>query len=783
MGTEADTCRKFVLPKLYAAGWTDDQIREQRTFTDGRIVVIENIVHRRKQKRADYLLTMGRNWPIAVVEAKPTYKKAGDGLQQAMDYAQTLRLNFAYSTNGKAIIEHDFISGKQRELTAFPSPKELWERQKTREKIPDGIKETLLKPFSTVPGKPPRYYQELAVNLALKAILEGRKRVLLTLATGTGKTLIAFQIVHRLWEHHWNLRGDHNRPRVLYLSDRNVLVDDPKDKDFAVLGDARHKIKGRALKSREVYFATYQAIAEDANRPGLFRKYPPDFFDLIIVDECHRGSAKDESNWRVILEYFQPAAQLGMTATPKRDDNADTYHYFGNPVYTYSLKQGIEDGFLAPYKVHRVITTVDATGYTPEKGQKDDFGRPIPEGTYSTRDFEHTISLRSRTEAVARHLTDHLKATDRHGKTIVFCVDQEHADQMRQALVNLNPDLVREKPDYVVRIVSEEGETGRGHLDRFMDVESATPVIATTSKLLTTGVDIPTCKNIALFSVINSMTEFKQIIGRESRVRGDYGKFYFTILDYTGSATRLFADPDFDGEPALIEETELDEQGREKKRTVTDRPILTDEDVEGDGGFTGGDTDDQPRKFYVSGVAVEILADVVYMLDKDGNRLKPVKFTDYTGEQVRTMAPSAAVLRSKWTDVEERSRIIDLLEERGISFDALARVTGRPEADPFDLLCNIAFNAPLRTRRERAELLKRQKPDFFERYTPEARQVLDELLEKYAEHGDAQFSIPDILKVPPLSVHGNVMEIAKLFGGPEKLKEAVAKLQSLIYVA
>ena len=379
------------------------------------------------------------------------------------------------------------------------------------------------------------------------------------MATGTGKTLVAFQICWKLWNARWNRTGDYRRPKILYLADRNILVDDPKDKDFAPFGDARHKIEfGQAIKSREMYFSTYQAIAKDERRPGLYREYAPDFFDLIIVDECHRGSARDESNWREILEYFKPAFQLGMTATPLREDNRDTYRYFGNPIYTYSLRQGIEDGFLAPYRVHRVVTTYDATGWRPSQGELDRYGREIPDGEYHTPDFERVVALRARTEAVAHHLTDFLKKTDPFGKTIVFCVDQEHADEMRRALNNLNPDLVQKYPDYVCRITSEEGQIGRGHLSNFQELEKPTPVIVTTSKLLTTGVDVQTCKNIALVQVINSMTEFKQIIGRGTRVRDDYGKLFFSILDYTGSATRLFADPEFDGDPALITQEEID---------------------------------------------------------------------------------------------------------------------------------------------------------------------------------------------------------------------------------
>src|ERR1035437_9072634 len=496
---EADTCRKYVEPKLYAAGWTEEQINEQKSFTDGRIVIAGPRPIRRPQKRADYLLRYRRDFPLAVVEAKAAYRSPSDGMQQAKEYAQILGLKFAYATNGHGIIEHDFITGVESELAGFPSPEDLWARLRGAEAITDEVAGRLLSPCYHLSGKSPRYYQEIAINRTVQSVLQGKKRVLLTLATGTGKTVVAFQICWKLWSSRWNQSGAHRRPRILYLADRNVLIDDPKDKIFAPFGDARWKIEnGVVNKGREMYFAIYQAIAKDEHRPGLYREYPPDFFDLIIVDERHRGSAQDESNWREILEYFAPAVQLGMTATPRRQDNADTYRYFGDPIYQYSLRQGIDDGFLAPYRVHRVITTWDAAGWRPSAGDLDRYGREIPAEAYHTKDFERVVSLRARTEAVARHLTDFLKNTDRYGKTIVFCVDQEHADEMRRALNNLNADLVREHPDYVCRVTSDEGGIGRGHPSNFLDVERPTPVILTTSQLLTTGIDAPTVQNVAL---------------------------------------------------------------------------------------------------------------------------------------------------------------------------------------------------------------------------------------------------------------------------------------------
>lgn len=791
MITEADTCRKYVLPKLTEAGWDNDphSFTEQKTFTDGRIVVIGQKIKRQKQKRADYLLRYTRDFMIAVIEAKAAYKLPGDGLQQAKEYAEILGLKFAYSTNGHGIIEFDYLTGKERELDSFPTPADLWARLRSSQNLNEEITRRLLTPYYTQSQKAPRYYQEIAINGAVQAILQGKRRILLTMATGSGKTLVAFQICWKLWSALWNKTGEYGHPKILYLADRNILVDDPKDKDFAPFEDARWKIdNGVANKGREIYFSTYQAIAKDERRPGLYREYSPNFFDLIIVDECHRGSARDESNWREILEYFKPAYQLGMTATPLREDNRDTYRYFGNPVYTYSLRQGIDDGFLAPYRVHRVITTYDAAGWRPSKGDLDRFGREIPDEEYHTPDFERVVALRARTEAVSRHLTEFLKKNDPFAKTIIFCVDQEHADEMRRALNNLNAELVQKYPDYVCRVTADEGQTGRGHLSNFQELEKITPVIVTTSKLLTTGVDVQTCKNVVLVRVINSMTEFKQIIGRGTRVRDDYDKFFFNILDYTGSATRLFADPEFDGEPALLTEEEINEKGEIVPNTyeVIQEEVLVPTDVEPTWEATPTITDDsegQRRKYYFDGGHVEIAAHLVYELDTDGRQLRVVKFTDYTAEKVRTLYPTAIELRRRWENPDQRSEVIALLEERGIDFEELASATNQPEADPFDLLCHIAYNAPLRTRRERADRLRKDKKDFFDQYGPETKMILNELLDKYSDYGTAQFIIPDVLKVPPISNHGNVIEIANLFGGVEKLKEAVNQLQTLLYAA
>lgn len=786
MANEADTCRRFVVPKLQAAGWDDEphQINEQRTFTDGRIIVAGARGKRRPGKRADYILRHRADFPIAVVEAKPSYANTGDGLQQAKEYAEILGLKFAYATNGKGIVEFDYTTGLETSIDAFPTPSELWHRLTSSEQISDEAEGNILAPAYHLSGFDPRYYQEIAINRAVQAIAGGGSRILLTMATGTGKTVVAFQICWKLWSSRWNLSGGHRKPRILFLADRNILVDDPMSKTFAPFGDARHKITGgNSIHSREMYFATYQSIAEDANRVGLFRDYAPDFFDLIVIDECHRGSARATSSWRKILDYFEPATKLGLTATPRRDDNADSYDYFGEPIYTYSLRQGIADGFLAPYRVHRVVTTWDAVGWRPSSGELDRFGREIPDEEYQTTDFERVVSLRARTDAVAKHLTEYLKKTDRFAKTIVFCVDQEHADEMRQALNNLNADLVKDYPDYVCRVTSDEKDVGRGHLSNFQDLERDTPVILTTSQLLTTGVDAPTVKNVVLVRVINSMTEFKQIIGRGTRVRSDYGKLFFSILDYTGSATRLFADPEFDGDPVIETEQTINEDGE----TVEEETLgeVHEEPAEYEVGeqLPEDEPDSPRRKFYFDGGQVEIAAHLVYELDPDGLQLRVVQFTDYTAEKVRSLYRNAAELRGEWADPQRRSDIIERLEERGIDFDQLAESANQPDADPLDLICHLAFNAPLRTRRERAQRLRSKQQDFFQQFEDDARQILEELLEKYTDHGTAQFVIPDVLEVPPISEHGNVVEIAKRFGGIEALRKAIIQLQTLLYSA
>jgi type I restriction enzyme R subunit len=793
--TEADTCREFVTPRLIEAGWGIEPfiIGEQRTFTNGRIIVAGGKIRRGKQKRADYLLYYRRDYPLAVVEAKELSLPAENGVQQAREYAEVLGLKFAYATNGHRIIEIDYTTGTEREVDRYAAPEELFARLTAATRWPEAATGTVLEPYNLVSGKVPRYYQQIAIQRVIEAILQGRRRILATLATGTGKTCVAFQICWKLWNSRWNRSGEYRRPKILFLADRNILVDDPMAKMFAPFGDARHKIVGNDIsQSRDMYFGIYQALTNGST--DAFRQYRRDFFDLIIIDECHRGSSRDESAWRAVLDYFEPAVQFGMTATPLREESRDSYEYFGNPVYTYSLRQGIEDGFLAPYRVHRVITTVDAAGWRPGKDELDRYGRTVPDEEYQTKDFERVVALRARTRVMARHLTDLLKGTDRFAKTLVFCVDQEHAAEMRQELVNLNSDLVRQYPDYVCRVTADEGEIGLTHLSHFQDVDRPTPVILTTSQLLTTGVDAEMVKNVVLARVVGSRSEFKQIVGRGTRLNVDYGKEYFNIIDFTGTATRHFADLEFDGEPALIEEVTVDDNGdvveteseeisgiAEPEAEYIVEPERLDGD-DGEGKFIDKPTA-EPRKFYVDGGEVEVIGHLVYDLDTDGKKLQVVKYTEYSGRAVRTLYPNREALRSAWADPDNRVEVLRELTERGISFEELAAGSGQPDADPFDLLCHLAWNAPLRTRRQRAEAARRQVQDLFEQYGETARDILSLLLDRYVERGILQFNtLSELMKVQPFDRYGTPSEIAtQHFGGVRAMKDAVSRLQTALY--
>ena len=774
--TEADTCREFVTPKLVEAGWgaAESVIGEQHSFTNGRIIVAGGKVRRGKQRRADYLLYYRRDTPLAIVEAKEAGLPAENGVQQAREYAEMLGLKFAYATNGHRIIEIDYTTGTERDVDRYASPEELWLRLTASIHVPEPDTAHLLEPFNLVSGKVPRYYQRIAIQRAIESVLLGQKRILATLATGTGKTCVAFQICWKLWNSRWNRTGEYRRPKILFLADRNILVDDPMAKMFAPFGDARHKIAGGDVsQSRDMYFGIYQALSTSTE--DVFRKYRPDFFDLIVIDECHRGSSRDESSWRAVLEYFQPAVQCGMTATPLREESRDSYEYFGNPVYTYSLRQGIEDGFLAPYRVHRVITTVDAAGWRPSKDELDRFGREIPDDEYQTKDFERVVALRARTRAMARHLTDFLKGTDRFAKTLIFCVDQEHAAEMRQELVNLNSDLVKQYPDYVCRVTADEGAIGLTHLSHFQDVDKPAPVILTTSQLLTTGVDAEMVKNVVLARVVGSRSEFKQIVGRGTRLKVDYGKEYFNIIDFTGTATRHFADPDFDGDPALLEEVTVDEAGAVVDIMIVEVPGVAEpvaeylvelQQAESGAAEILTDPPPEPRKFYT-----------------DGKKLQVVRYTEYSGRAVRSMYPTRDALQSAWADPDARADVLRELTERSISFDELVASSDQPDADPFDLLCHLAWNAPLLTRRQRAERARKATQDLFAQYGDTAREVLSLLLDKYVERGIIQFNaLSDLMKVQPFDRYGSPSEIAsRHFGGVKGLKEAVSRLQTAIY--
>jgi type I restriction enzyme R subunit len=792
--TEADTCREFVTPRLIEAGWSTapHAIGEQRTFTNGRIIVTGGQVRRGKQKRADYLLYFHRDFPLAVVEAKEASLPAESGVQQARDYAEILGLKFAYATNGIRIIEIDYTTGTEQEVARYATPDELFARLTAAAQLPASSTAHLLEPFNLVSGKVPRYYQQIAINRVIEAILLGQTRILATLATGTGKTCIAFQLCWKLWNSRWNRTGEYRRPKILFLADRNLLVDDPMAKMFAPFGDARHKIaSGDVSQGRDMYFGIYQALST-ANE-DVFRQYRPDFFDLIIIDECHRGSSRDDSSWRAVLDYFESAVQFGMTATPLREESRDSYDYFGNPIYTYSLRQGIEDGFLAPYRVHRVITSVDAAGWRPSKDEMDRYGRAVPDEEYQTKDFERVIALRSRTKAMARHLTNFLKGTDRFAKTLIFCVDQEHASEMRQELLNLNSDLVKTYPDYVCRVTGDEGVIGLTHLSNFQDVDKSTPVILTTSQMLTTGVDAEMIKNVVLARVVGSRAEFKQIIGRGTRLKVEYQKEYFNIIDFTGTATSHFADPDFDGDPARIEEVVVDESGEQISVTETEPDLaledlstqneVTEDEFDAGTGILISDPPFEPRKFYIDGGEVEVIGHLVYDLDTDGKKLQVVRYTEYSGRALRSMYPTHDALLSAWANPDTRAEVLRELTERGISFAELAASSDQPDADPFDLLCHLAWNAPLLTRRQRAERARRATQDLFSEYGDTAREVLSLLLDNYVERGIIQFnSLSDLMKVQPFDRFGSPPEIAnRYFGGVKGLKDAVSRLQTAIY--
>lgn len=784
--TETDIRTKFITPAIVGkdgGGWNVmNQVFEEFAFTAGRVTVHGKKTKRGAKKRADYILFYKPNLPLAVVEAKDNKHSVGAGMQQALAYAKTLDLPFAYSSNGDAFLEHD-LTGQSDPVTReipldqFPSPDELWARYRTAKGFSETQEAVATEPYyDDGSGKKPRYYQWVAVNRTVEAIARGEQRILLVMATGTGKTLTAFQIIWRLWK-------SGAKKRILFLVDRNVLADQTKTNDFKPFGQAMTKITKRtANKAFEIYLALYQAVTGSQEEQNIYKEFSPDFFDLIVVDECHRGSAADDAAWRQVLEYFSSATQIGMTATPKETEDVSNIEYFGEPLYTYSLKQGIEDGYLAPYKVVRLGLDRDLDGWRPELGQTDKYGQEIEDREYNIRDFDRQLILEQRTELVAAKVTEFLRATDRYAKTIVFCENIDHAERMRQALVNCNADLAADNPRYVVRITGDNNE-GKVQLYNFIDEESTFPVIATTSQLMSTGVDAQTCHLIVLDKRIQSMTEFKQIIGRGTRINEDYGKLYFTIMDFK-QATALFADPDFDGDPVQIYEPGPD-----------DSPVPPDEDppeddvpVDVDGPFDeppfidlpgdpGEEGPFQPTKYYVDDVEVAVATERVQYLDDHG-KLITESLKDYSRRRVLQQYASLRHFLTAWNAADRKRAILDELIEHGVFLDELAEQVGR-DYDAFDLVCHVAFDQPPLTRRERAEQVKKR--DIFGQYGESARAVLRALLDKYADGGIRSLESLDILKVNPLTQLGTPIEIVRRFGGKQAYLAAVHDLETQLY--
>ncbi len=805
--SERDICTKFITPALRRAGWDEMvQIREEVGFTKGRIVVRGKLVSRGKGKRADYILYYKPNIPIALIEAKDNTHAVGDGMQQALDYADTLNIPFVFSSNGAGFVFHDRTGADARETTlamdAFPSPGDLWVRYRTWKGLMSDAEEIVLQDyFDDDSGKTPRYYQVNAINSAIEAIAKGRDRILLVMATGTGKTYTAFQIIWRLWK-----AG--RKKRILFLADRNVLVDQTMVNDFRPFGPAMAKLstnaktieredrssddataalnrKRRIDTAYEIYLGLYQAITGPEEQQKIFREFSPTFFDLIVVDECHRGSAAEDSAWREILEYFSTATQVGLTATPKETRYVSNIHYFGEPVYSYSLKQGIRDGFLAPYKVVKVHIDRDVEGYRPEKGQLDREGREVEDRIYNVKDFDRMLVLDDRTKLVARRVTEFLKESgDRFQKAIIFCVDQEHAGRMRQALINENGDLVDQNHRYVMRITGADAE-GQAQLGNFIDPESRYPVLVTTSRLLSTGVDAQTCRLIVLDRTVGSMTEFKQIVGRGTRVHEDTRKFYFTLMDFRG-ATSHFADPDFDGEPVQIYEPDADD------------PVTPPDDVpppdDGDDPIPPEPGEDEiivcvtpdtpqpptqsgPYKVYVDDIDVAIVADRAEYLDENG-KLITESLRDFTRKTLKRHFASLNDFLRRWNTAERKQAIIEELEAEGLPLGAIAVELGK-DLDSFDLICHIAFDAKPLTRRERAENVKKR--DVFHKYGDQARAVLDALLVKYADEGMFDLDDVSVLRIPPFTELGTPVQLIKAFGGRDGFVEAVHDLQSALY--
>ena len=775
--SERDICTKYITPALVNAGWDiKKQIREEVTFTDGRVIVRGNVTTRGKRKRADYILYHKSNLPIAVVEAKDNNHSIGAGMQQAINYADILDIQFAYSSNGDGFIEHDLKKGTEREISLdeFPTPEELWEHYKEANDITPEQEKIITEQYHfTLGDKTPRYYQRIAINRTVEAVAKGQARILLVMATGTGKTYTAFQIIHRL-------RESKSKKKILFLADRNILVDQTMKNDFKPFQKVMTKVENRKMDSSyEVFLALYQQLS-GADNLEVFKQFSPDFFDLIVIDECHRGSSKDDSAWRKILDYFSSATQIGLTATPKETKDISSSTYFGEPIYTYSLKQGIDDGFLAPYKVIRIGLDKDLEGYRPTKGKVDVYGNELEDREYNIKDFDKNLIIDDRTKVVAKKITEFLKKTNRFSKTIVFCIDIEHAERMRRALINENADLVSEDYRYVMRITGDTKE-GKSQLDNFIDEESRYPTIVTTSKLMTTGVDCKTCKLIVLDNNISSMTEFKQIIGRGTRLKPEYDKEYFTIMDFR-NVSRLFADPDFDGEPVVIYEPKDGEDivPPETQENSQDNETegATENSFGGENSGIGGKNKTK-SKYRLSDVEVNVISERVQYYDKDG-KLVTESLKDYSKKNILAEFSDLDTFLRKWNSEEKKQAIIDELIEHGVLLDALREEIGNPDIDDFDLICHIAYDKKPLTRHERANNVKKR--GYLYKYSDMAQKVLEGLLDKYSSDKNiADLTYTKVLELKPFDKFGNPIKIVKAFGGKEKYIEAVKELEKEIY--
>ena len=765
--TEEDIKLQYITPAI-TSKWDVKKVTMETKITDGKINLKGNIVFREKPKRADYVLYLTANHPIAIVEAKDNNHSVSYGLQQAIDYARMLDLPFAYSSNGDGFVEHDFLTGQEREfsLEEFPTEEELADRYKAESGMTSAQEEVIRQPYySSQSTYPPRYYQRIAINRTVDAIARGQQRILLVMATGTGKTYTAFQIVYRM------LQSGMKR-KILYLADRNILVDQSIQQDFAPLEKVIHKINvakddSSTITSHEVYFSLYHQLVGDDDQEHFSELFTPDFFDLIIVDECHRGSAKEDSRWRRILEYFQSATQIGMTATPKETKYVSNMHYFGEPVYKYSLKEGIEDGFLAPFKVINVMTDI-GEGWRPRKGQRDVNGIEIPDRIYNNSDYDYNIIIEDRIQQVAEEITRYLKSTDRMAKTIVFCATEDAALRMRDALAKLNADMMKKNPDYVVRITGGD-DYGKRKLKYFISVSSPYPVIATTSKLLSTGADCKMTKLIVLDEMIGSMTEFKQIIGRGTRIREKEGKTHFVVMDFR-NVTRLFADPDWDGPIEMDDGFESGKKEPDSKETPDDV------------GKDDRDAPPEPRQKPIvdkNGCRVQIIHKTVSVYDANGKLLRQESIVDYTKENIRGEYASLDNFIREWSAQEKKEQIRDLLHERGIDLELLKADQEMSDVDDFDFICHVAFDKKPLTRRERANNVRKR--DFFSKYSGAAREVLEALLDKYMNSGIYEIENTEILKLEPFLKMGKPTKIAGYFGGKQGYLKAVQELEGAIY--